>query len=32
MKGILKVTTRTIVAAGLGAALLELLFMFIKIP
>jgi energy-coupling factor transport system substrate-specific component len=32
MKGIFKVTTRTIVAAGLGAALFALLFMFVKIP
>jgi energy-coupling factor transport system substrate-specific component len=32
MKGIFKVTTRTIVAAGLGAALFTLLFMFVKIP
>ena len=31
-KGIFKVTTRTIVAAGLGAALFALLFMFVKIP
>lgn len=31
-KGIFKVTTRTIVAAGLGAALFTLLFMFVKIP
>jgi energy-coupling factor transport system substrate-specific component len=31
MKGIFKVTTRTIVAAGLGAALFTLLFMFVKI-
>ena len=32
MKGLFKVTTRTIVAAGLGAALFALLFMFVKIP
>ena len=32
MKDIFKVTTRTIVAAGLGAALFALLFMFVKIP
>lgn len=32
MKGLFKVTTRTIVAAGLGAALFTLLFMFVKIP
>jgi energy-coupling factor transport system substrate-specific component len=32
MKGLFKVTTRTIVAAGLGAALFALLFMYVKIP
>lgn len=32
MKGIFKVTTKTIVAAGIGAALFMLLFMYVKIP
>ena len=32
MKGLFKVTTKTIVATGLGAALFTLLFMFVKIP
>jgi energy-coupling factor transport system substrate-specific component len=32
MKGTFKVTTRTIVAAGIGAALFALLFMYVKIP
>lgn len=32
MKGLFKVTTRTIVAAGLGAALFALLFMYVKVP
>ena len=32
MKGLFKVTTRTIVAAGLGAAIFMLLFMYVKIP
>ena len=32
MKGTFKVTTRTIVAAGLGAALFALLFMYVKVP
>jgi energy-coupling factor transport system substrate-specific component len=32
MKGIFKVTTKTIVAAGIGAALFALLFMYVKIP
>lgn len=31
-KGIFKVTTRTIVATGLGAALFALLFMYVKVP
>ncbi len=31
-KGIFSVSTRTIVGAGLGAALFALLFMFVKIP
>ena len=32
MKGIFKVTTKTIVAAALGAALFALLFMYVKVP
>ena len=32
MKGMFKVTTRTIVAIGIGAALFTLLFMYVKIP
>lgn len=32
MKKLFKVTTKTIVATGLGAALFTLLFMFVKIP
>ncbi len=32
MKGLFKVTTKTIVATGLGAAIFWLLFMFVKIP
>jgi energy-coupling factor transport system substrate-specific component len=32
MKGLFKVTTKTIVATGLGAALFTLLFMFVKVP
>ena len=32
MNGYFKVTTRTIVATGIGAALFMLLFMFVKIP
>jgi energy-coupling factor transport system substrate-specific component len=32
LKGLFKVTTRTIVAAGLGAAIFTLLFMYVKIP
>ncbi len=32
MKGLFKVTTRTIVATGLGAALFMLLFMYVKVP
>jgi energy-coupling factor transport system substrate-specific component len=32
MKGLFKVTTRTIVATGLGAAIFTLLFMYVKIP
>ena len=32
MKGLFKVTTKTIVAAGLGAALFALLFMYVKVP
>ena len=32
MKDSFKVTTRTIVAAGLGAAIFMLLFMYVKIP
>jgi energy-coupling factor transport system substrate-specific component len=32
MKGLFKVTTRTIVAIGIGAALFMLLFMYVKIP
>lgn len=32
MKGLFKVTTKTIVATGLGAAIFMLLFMYVKIP
>ena len=32
MNGLFKVTTKTIVAAGLGAAIFMLLFMYVKIP
>ena len=32
MKKLFKVTTKTIVATGLGAALFTLLFMFVKVP
>jgi energy-coupling factor transport system substrate-specific component len=32
MKGLFKISTRTIVAIGIGAALFMLLFMYIKIP
>ena len=32
MKGMFKVTTRTIVAIGIGAAIFTLLFMYVKIP
>ncbi len=32
MKGLFKITTRTIVAIGIGAALFMLLFMYVKIP
>lgn len=32
MKDQFKVTTRTIVAAGLGAAIFMLLFMYVKVP
>ncbi len=32
MNGYFKVTTRTIVATGIGAALFMLLFMFVKVP
>ena len=32
MKGMFKVTTKTIVAIGIGAALFTLLFMYVKIP
>ncbi len=32
MKGLFKVTTRTIVAIGIGAAIFMLLFMYVKIP
>ena len=32
MKGLFKVTTKTIVAAGIGAALFALLFMYVKVP
>ena len=32
MKDTFRVTTRTIVAAGLGAAIFMLLFMYVKIP
>ena len=32
MKGYFKVTTKTIVATGLGAAIFTLLFMYVKIP
>ncbi len=32
MKGLFKVSTRTIVATGLGAAIFTLLFMYVKIP
>jgi hypothetical protein len=32
MKGLFKVTTRTIVATGLGAAIFTLLFMYVKVP
>ncbi|MCX6055412.1 MAG: ECF-type riboflavin transporter substrate-binding protein [Chloroflexi bacterium] len=32
MKGLFKVTTKTIVAAGLGAAIFMLLFMYVKVP
>lgn len=32
MKGLFKVTTKTIVATGLGAALFTLLFMYVKVP
>jgi energy-coupling factor transport system substrate-specific component len=32
MKDLFKVTTRTIVAAGLGAAIFMLLFMYVKVP
>ncbi len=32
MKGYFKITTRTIVATGLGAAIFTLLFMYVKIP
>ena len=32
MKDMFKVTTKTIVAAGIGAALFMLLFMYVKIP
>jgi len=32
MKNLVKVTTRTIVATGLGAALFMLLFMYVKVP
>jgi energy-coupling factor transport system substrate-specific component len=32
MKGLFKVSTRTIVATGIGAALFTLLFMYVKVP
>ncbi len=32
MKDLFKVSTRTIVAIGIGAALFMLLFMYVKIP
>jgi len=32
MKGLFKVTTKTIVATGLGAAIFMLLFMYVKVP
>jgi len=32
MKKMFKVTTKTIVATGLGAALFALLFMYVKVP
>ena len=32
MKGYFKITTKTIVATGLGAAIFTLLFMYVKVP